>query len=115
MMAILRFDCDRITDWETFHSVFAEAFGFPSYYGRNMNAWIDCMSYLEDPGSGMTSVTVETGDFVTVQLDGIDEFATRCPDQFDAIIDCTAFVNWRRTSEGQAGILALAYYRTVTG
>lgn len=114
-MAIVRLDCDRITDWETFHTVFAEAFGFPDYYGRNMNAWIDCMGYLDEPGSGMTSVTVETGDFVTLQLDGIDAFVTRCPEQYEAIVDRTAFVNWRRTSEGLPGVLALSFYRTVTG
>ncbi len=47
-MAVVRLDCDRITDWESFHSLFAEVFGFPDFYGRNMNAWIDCMSYLDD-------------------------------------------------------------------
>ncbi len=38
----------EIKDWDTFHTVFAHVFGFPDYYGRNMNAWIDCMTYLDD-------------------------------------------------------------------
>jgi len=33
----------RITNWNTFHNVFAKDFDFPSYYGENMDAWIDCM------------------------------------------------------------------------
>ena len=48
-MTVVRLDCDRITDWDSFHAVFAEVFGFPNFYGRNMNAWIDCMTYLDDP------------------------------------------------------------------
>jgi len=52
-MTVVRVDCDRITDWESFHSVFADVFGFPNFYGRNMNAWIDCMSYLDEPKAGI--------------------------------------------------------------
>jgi RNAse (barnase) inhibitor barstar len=55
-MTVVRLDCDRITDWESFHAVFAEVFGFPSFYGRNMDAWIDCMSYLDKPEVGMSTV-----------------------------------------------------------
>jgi RNAse (barnase) inhibitor barstar len=53
---IIAIPADQITDWESFHSVFQAAFGFPDFYGRNMNAWIDCMSYLDEPPSGMTNV-----------------------------------------------------------
>jgi RNAse (barnase) inhibitor barstar len=31
----------------SFHEAFASALGFPSWYGRNMDAWIDCMSSRE--------------------------------------------------------------------
>jgi Barstar (barnase inhibitor) len=27
--------------WEDFHDLFAREFSFPSYYGRNMDAWIE--------------------------------------------------------------------------
>jgi RNAse (barnase) inhibitor barstar len=33
----------EIDDWESFHSVFQRELGFPAFYGRNMNAWIDCL------------------------------------------------------------------------
>ncbi|WP_206361205.1 barstar family protein, partial [Pseudomonas viridiflava] len=38
-------DANLISDWQTFHNVFAEQFGFPVFYGRNMDAWVDCLSY----------------------------------------------------------------------
>ncbi len=41
-----------ITDWGTFHDTFAQALGFPDFYGRNMNACIDCLTYEDD---GMTA------------------------------------------------------------
>ncbi|MDZ4753789.1 MAG: barstar family protein [Phycisphaerae bacterium] len=31
---------------------FAETFGFPGFYGRNMNAWNDCMTFLDGPDAG---------------------------------------------------------------
>jgi hypothetical protein len=51
---MVRIDASRITDQATFHSVFAEAFGFPGFYGQNMDAWIDCMTHLDDPSSGLS-------------------------------------------------------------
>jgi hypothetical protein len=74
---VVRLDCGRITDWESFRSVFAEVLGFPAFYGRNMDAWIDCVSWLDEPGSGMTTVAASPGGVVTLQLDGVDEFAVR--------------------------------------
>ena len=38
-MKRIHIDTARIKDWDSFHNVFAEAFGFPGFYGRNMDAW----------------------------------------------------------------------------
>jgi hypothetical protein len=108
---ILRLDCGRITDWSSFHTVFAEVFGFPDFYGRNMNAWIDCMGDVDTPETGMTSISVPPGGVLTLQLDRVDEFAARCPEQYAALIECAAFVNWRRSSQGAPAVLALSYYK----
>ena len=112
---MVRIDCSRITDWDSFHAVFADAFGFPGFYGRNMNAWIDSMSYLDDPAAGMTAVHVEPGECLTIQLDHVSRFAADQPDIFEALIDCAAFVNWRRTSQDQSALVALSYYRSLDG
>ena len=68
---IVRIDARRITDWDAFHDVFAEAFGFPDFYGRNDNAWIDCMGDLDVPEAGMTRVHVARGEVLTLQLDNV--------------------------------------------
>jgi len=38
-------------DWETFHDEFQEKMGFFDGYGRNMDAWIDCMGDMYTNGA----------------------------------------------------------------
>ncbi len=111
-MSLVNLDTRRITDWATFHAVFAEVFGLPNFYGRNMNAWIDCMTSLDDPLSGMTRVLASPGGVVVLKLDHVEDFARRCPEQFSAVVDCAAFVNWRRIEAGESAVLALSYFKT---
>ncbi len=110
---VVSLDTSRITDWDTFHVVFAEVFGFPDFYGRNMDAWVDCMTYLDDPSAGMTAVHAALGGIVALQLEDVDAFARRCPKLYDAIVECTAFVNWRRIENREAPVLVLSFYKTL--
>jgi len=105
-------DTERIVDWASFHAVFAEAMGFPDFYGKNMNAWMDCMTYVDDPDAGMSKVTVERPAVLTLQLESVTEFADRCPDQLAALIDAVAFVNWRRIEQGEPAVLTMSFYRS---
>lgn len=111
MRMLIRIDATRIRDWDSFHAVFKEALGFPDFYGGNMDAWIDCMSSLDDPAAGMTAQHVVSGTVLTLQIDGIDDFATRCPEQYEALVECSAFVNWRRVERGEAAVVALSFYK----
>ncbi|SED90949.1 hypothetical protein FIV41_21595 [Pseudomonas marginalis] len=106
---MVRVDANLITDWHTFHSVFAEKFGFPGFYGRNMDAWVDCLSYLDDPSAEMSSVHVQSGQTLSLVIDNAQSFKHRCPEQFEALVECAAFVNWRVIVSGGSPILALAF------
>ena len=108
-MSIVRIDGKSIIDWDSFHNVFAEAFGFPDFYGRNMNAWIDCMTSLDEPANGITAVHGSPTDPVVLQLDNASSVPS---EQFEAITECSAFVNWRRLEVGEPAILMLSCYRT---
>lgn len=105
---IVRIDAAKITDADSFHSAFAAAFGFPEYYGRNLDAWIDCLTCLDDPSSGMTTVNVLPGQTLTLILEHAEDLRGRCPDLFSAFLECSAFVNWRRVEVGQNPVLAVA-------
>jgi hypothetical protein len=101
---IARVQTKRITDWDTFHSVFAETMGFPDFYGGNMNAWIDCMTGFDDC---MTRFTVPPGEFFYLEVADAADFQCRLPEVFQAFIESAAFVNFRRVDQGQQPILAL--------
>ena len=105
---IVRLDADAIVDWPTFHDVFAREFGFPDFYGRNMNAWIDCLTHLDDASAGMTTIHAAPGAVVTLVVEHAAAFATRCPEQHAALVECAEFVNRRRTDVGEAAVLVLA-------
>jgi RNAse (barnase) inhibitor barstar len=108
-MTIVKIDTRRIRDWDSFHEVFAETFGFPSFYGRNMDAWIDCLTSLDEPADGMTTAHAPPGGVVALQLEYVKDFARRCPEQYAAVIECSAFVNWRRIEVGNPPVLALSF------
>jgi RNAse (barnase) inhibitor barstar len=103
-------DAAEIRDWPSFHVVFAKAFGLPDFYGHNMDAWIDCMTDLDDPGSGMSEVHAPPNGIVLLKVLNAKDFAQRCPELFRALNDCSAFVNWRRREQGASPVLALSYH-----
>ncbi|WP_080403177.1 barstar family protein [Burkholderia ubonensis] len=109
-MATVFIDGGEIADWASFHRAFAQAFGFPAFYGGNMNALIDCLGYLDDPTAGMTRIHVRPGETLAIQLGAANSFGRRCPEQFRALQDACAFVNWRRTCEDGAPLVALSYH-----
>jgi RNAse (barnase) inhibitor barstar len=103
-------NCENIHDWASFHEEFARVFGFPDFYGKNMDAWIDCMSSLDAPDEGMSTVHCSPGTVLTVQLENVRRFRERCPEQYNALVECSAFVNWRRIDVGMLAVLALSFY-----
>lgn len=105
-------EADRISDWASFHDTFAEILGFPDFYGRNMDAWIDCMTCLDDADAGMTSTHVTRGDFLVLCISSVESFKRRCPEVYDALVECSAFVNHRRIDNGEPAILALSFVMT---
>lgn len=69
-MRIVNIDCNEITDWDSFHGYFKRTFGFPDFYGANMNAWIDCLTYL-DEDDGMSKIKIEKNTTLTLQLKNV--------------------------------------------
>ena len=61
-------DCRELTNWDSYHDAFAAAFGFPDFYGRNMNAWIDCLTSLDVPDDGLTTVHAPHGGSVVLRI-----------------------------------------------
>ncbi len=114
MHTVVEIDTTRIDSWDSFHDVFAELLGFPGFYGRNMDAWIDCMTSIDDPKSGLTRLHVSKGGVVVLSLADATGLATRCPEIYDAIVECSAFVNYRRLQVGEPPVLVLSFLGKTT-
>jgi len=105
-MARVRLNSAAITDFDSFHEESRRVFGFPEFYGRSMNAWIDCMSSLRED-DGMTSFVLDPHDLLHVEVPGAEVLRKRVPEVFAAFADCTAFVNRRLTEMGALPAIAL--------
>ncbi len=90
---------DKISSWEDFHEASRTAFGFPSFYGGNNNAWIDCLSYL-DQGDGMSSFVLGKDEVLEVLLAGYGEFSIEQPEIALGIVRLLASVNARYSERG---------------
>lgn len=91
----IEIDFSKIRDWDSFHSVFSEVMGFPDFYGNNNNAWIDCMSYIDDEDAGMSKVTVKPGESLDVIVTGSEKTIESKSEVFLGFIDIVAAVNQR--------------------
>ena len=64
-----------------------------------MNAWNDCMSdYCYENG------------LVSLHIDDASELKALNSEAFDALVECSAFINWRSTEEGGDPLIVLSYY-----
>ncbi len=96
-MPRVRLHTAEITDFASFHEVCRRTFGFPDFYGRNMDAWIDCMS---DTHGGMMHFTLEPGERLHVEVSGFAELRARTPEVAAALVECTELVNRRHEEVG---------------
>ncbi len=100
-------DGGTLHDHEGFHDVFARAFGFPAFYGRNMDAWIDCMSCLRAPESGLSAVQLLPGEVLELVVQRGSELRALSPRVWQDLIECTAFVNARYRERGESDAIQL--------
>lgn len=108
-MATVRLDTEAISDWQSFHQACSEAFGFPDFYGMNMDAWIDCLTYL-DEGDGMSGFHLAKGETLNVEISEAESFKSRLPEIYRALVDASAFVNQRYLDAGKSPMLSLQFH-----
>lgn len=102
-------DANQIVDWHSFHLYFSELFGFPDFYGENMNAWIDCMGDIDAPQTGMiTKNNIKRGETLILKILNYDD--SKCKEQMRWLHRCVTFVNMRKLDAGSKTMIALAYY-----
>lgn len=105
---IVKINGKLIRDEASFHKIFAKEFGFPDCYGENLNAWQDCMEYL-DEDDGMTKIKVEKGGIIALYIENSAEFYERCPELFQRFLNVCGSINEGRVAIGKPPTIALAY------
>ncbi len=93
-------DFNRIKDWKSFHSIFADIMGFPDFYGKNNNAWIDCMSGIDDKEAGMSEITVKPNETLNIIVKGTEKATENTTEVYLGFMECVAFVNQRFIESG---------------
>lgn len=97
-MAKATLDGARIIDWQTFHTECAREFGFPDFYWRNGNAWIDCLTYIdeEDP---MCRFVLQPQEVLTVETINSDVVRCQAPDVLTGLVAMGSIreLSFRRT------------------
>ena len=93
---VLRVPLDAISGWDSFSDVLAATLDLPAL-PAGVDALVVCLARYEIP----------RGTTLMLQLDGLRDFAARCPEQHAALIGAVAEVNRRRSEEGEPAVLAL--------
>lgn len=105
-MASVTLNTGQINDWHSFHEQSAKAFGFPAYYGNNLNAFIDCLTYLPE-GDGMSGIVLGEGEQLIVHVPNCAQFALNHSDIWLGFIEAVSAVNQRYVSAGSIPRLVL--------
>ena len=99
---------DAIYDWNSFHAECQRAFGFPEFYGRNIESWIECMASLRSD-DGLVAIKLPAGEMLELELSDVDALRERVPDLIETLAMCTAAVNRRFIESCEAPAIALIF------
>ena len=105
-MAKVILDGAAISSWAAFHTQCEQAFGFPEFYGRNMNAWIDCLSYLRD-NDGMSKFHLTEHEVLQIELQHAEQLRQSAPEILEELEFCVGAINERYEDYGEKPALAL--------
>ena len=64
----IEIDFSEITELESMHILLKEKLGFPDFYGKNLNALIDCLSSVRYPNDEMMNVSVDKDNMLSLVI-----------------------------------------------
>jgi len=80
---------------KSFHTVFKKVMGFPKFYGMNGDAWIDCMSCIDEKDNKMTMVNIQPGESLDIFVFHIEYIIQNNSKLFLNFMELVACVNQR--------------------
>ena len=93
-------DGAKIHDWDSFHDEFQQRMGFFEGYGRNLDAWIDCMSdmYTNGEYKSLTRFDLDDGDAFLLRIENAGAWKQNDPDSFNSFIEMSLKCNSDKTN-----------------
>ncbi|WP_051258300.1 barstar family protein [Teredinibacter turnerae] len=92
-------DGDEIKDEVTFHSEFKFKLGLPSFYGANMDALIDSLSYLDDKTCNQSKYwQLGKNENMIISIKSSSVFRDNCLEVFMELLDVITATNERYES-----------------
>jgi len=64
-------DLKNINDLSEFHEMMKKKFGFPDFYGANINALIDCLSLMRYPKAEMCKFILQPDEILLLETTGL--------------------------------------------
>jgi RNAse (barnase) inhibitor barstar len=95
---------NEIRNEKSFHTVCQRVFGFPDFYAHTMDAWVDCLSCLDDPSAEMCSLTLAPGELLLIVVPNSAQLQNEI---FHSLIKATIAVNTRLASRGKPPLVGL--------
>jgi RNAse (barnase) inhibitor barstar len=107
-MAHVTLDGAAIRDWPSFHTECRREFGFPDFYGNNMDAWVDCLSYLRDD-DGMCKFRLGPDEVLLIDIQQAATLRAQAPEIVEELTFCVEAINDRYADYGEAPALELVF------
>ena len=104
----VRINAALISNWESFHQIFKMTFGFPEFYGNNMDAWINCMLKIDDKRAGMTKFWLKESDTLVIEMTNCAAFKKNYFDIYLTLLESVAFINFRKLEINGHTMIAIA-------
>jgi hypothetical protein len=108
-MATVRLDGRRMFDRRGFHAESAAIFKFPDFYGNNMDAWIDALSYLRDADGNIAGIALAEEETLVIEVCHSADLRHAAPEMREMLEDVVAAVNERYEDAGEKPALTLVW------
>lgn len=108
-MVKIQLDGRHMRDWPSFHTESQAKFGFPDFYGRNLDAWVDCLSGVRND-DGMSSIVLASDELLQIEVINSAVLRAEAPHIVEAMQECVEAVNERYAESGEIPPLQLAFH-----
>ena len=100
----IEIDFSNINSLEEMHTLLQKVFVLPDFYGKNVNALIDCLSSLRYPADEMIGIVLEKEESLLVKTKALSSLNELCLNHFLVSIESA---NEREKNKGNTETIHL--------